>query len=408
VLVPAAVALALYLALALAGDLRQRPSLFLPAFAALVGTMLVARHAVRQDLRLLRWALVAALLFRLAAALGPPALSDDVHRYVWDGRVQLHGVHPYRHAPAAPALASLRDAEAVRINHPEIETIYPPLAQLCFLGLAALGAGPTGVKLALACVDFGVVLALGSLLHRATLPLDRSILYAWNPLAVLETAGSGHLEPVGILLLLLAGGWIIRGRLGLSTLALAASVQVKLLPLLLVPSLARRVGARHAALLPPLLLLPLLPYALTGPPVGAGLFAYAERWEHNASVYAALAWGLEQIPGDPRALARGIVAALALALALGTARAGTRSFARDALTVLGGALVLSPTLHPWYVLWILPWAAALESRGWLVLAATVAASYAAPPGDVPVAIRLFEFGPPLAVALWQVRTGSRA
>ena len=74
--------------------------------------------------------------------------------------------------------------------------------------LAALGAGPVGFKLALGLADFGVVLALDRLLRATGRPRDRVILYAWNPLAVMETAGSGHVEPVGVLLVLLAGGWL--------------------------------------------------------------------------------------------------------------------------------------------------------------------------------------------------------
>ena len=74
------------------------------------------------------------------AAWGEPMLSDDVYRYVWDGRVQLEGVHPYRYAPVDPALGTLRDAHVFpRINHPEVPTIYPPLAQSLFAGLALAG-----------------------------------------------------------------------------------------------------------------------------------------------------------------------------------------------------------------------------------------------------------------------------
>ena len=87
-------------------------------------------------------------------------MSDDLYRYLWDGRVQLHGVHPYAHAPEDQALAGLRDEHWERVNHPEVKTIYPPLAQGTFLVLAAVGAGPLGVKLTMGLLDFGVVLAL--------------------------------------------------------------------------------------------------------------------------------------------------------------------------------------------------------------------------------------------------------
>ena len=167
-----------YLTLALAGDLRERPSLLLAGHALLLGAMLGALWIVRRERGLWRWAVAASLLFRLVAVPGEPALSDDLYRYLWDGRVQLHGLHPYRFAPADPlvaeqseALATLqRGEQAAAVNHSELRTIYPPVAQWFFLAVAALGAGPVGLKLALGLVDFGVVLALGALLGRMRLP----------------------------------------------------------------------------------------------------------------------------------------------------------------------------------------------------------------------------------------------
>ena len=85
----------------------------------------------------LRAALVAAILLRLAFLPGTPSLSDDVYRYVWDGRVQLAGVNPYRYAPADPALDHVEYAGRDGINHPRLRTVYPPLAQTLFLGVAA-------------------------------------------------------------------------------------------------------------------------------------------------------------------------------------------------------------------------------------------------------------------------------
>jgi hypothetical protein len=53
--------------------------------------------------------LVFAALFRLSIILFPPYLSDDIYRYVWDGRVQAAGVNPYRYIPSDKSLADLRD-----------------------------------------------------------------------------------------------------------------------------------------------------------------------------------------------------------------------------------------------------------------------------------------------------------
>src|SRR5687767_1762069 len=74
--------------------------------------------------------IVFAALFRLSLLFAPPFLSDDIYRYVWDGRVQAAGINPYRHIPADPVLADLRDDKIYpKINRRDYApTMYPPLA----------------------------------------------------------------------------------------------------------------------------------------------------------------------------------------------------------------------------------------------------------------------------------------
>lgn len=393
-----------YLGLALAGDLRQRLPLLFAVYAGQLAVMGVAWSILRRRGAGFAFVIGAALVFRVLAACGGPALSDDVYRYVWDGRVQLHGVQPYSHAPDDPALAELRDANWEKINHRELKTVYPPLAQMLFVVLSAIGLGPFGFQLCLGLIDFGVVLALAYLLRTLGLPRDRLVFYAWNPLAVLETAGSGHIEPLGVALVLLAAAWIIDRRPGLSTLALAGAIQVKLFPVVLVPGCLRRYRLREVALLAAAIVVPFLPYAATGPVLGGGLFDYAQRWEFNSLGYFALqglfetldtgerlkpviAWaqqstGATRVPWElvyglawPVYLARvGVALAASVWIVWLTFRPGLDA-ARESFLVLAGVLILSPTVHPWYVLWVLPFAAAYLSWPWLAFAGVVVLAY---------------------------------
>lgn len=427
----------LYAVLALSGDLRDRLPLLFGAYPLLIGLMAAGWYRVRQNSARLPTMLAAALAFRLVAAIGEPALSDDLYRYLWDGNVQRHGLHPYAYAPDDPKLTELRDENWSRINHPELRTIYPPLSQALFLLLAALGAGPGGVKLLLGLADFGVVLILGLLLRRLELPLHRLALYAWNPLAVLETAGSGHVEPVGAMLVLLAAAWIIGRRAALSTLALGCAVHVKLLPALLVPGYLRRLRWREIALLVAVLIGLALPYALTGPAIGAGLFDYAERWEYNAFLYAgvqqllewldtgnalkptiaslqrwfgetAIDWGWVYRQAWPRELARALVLLATLAWIVVVARRGFDA-ARESFLVLGFVVLVSPTVHPWYVLWVLPFAVAYLSWGWLVLAALIPLAYTSGDADVSWPVRCVIYLPSLTLMLaaWLEKRGKQ-
>ena len=60
----------------------------------------------------------------------------------------------------------------------------------------------------------------------------------------------------------------------------------------------------------------------------------------------------------------------------------------------------TPTLYPWYVLWVLPLAAASASGGWILLAALVPLQYLAGVGEVSWGLRLAIVLPPLA---WMIR-----
>jgi len=423
----AGAALALFFWISLLGDLRDRPVFYLIGFLALSGIMFLAYRLVSTGSRR-AWqvALVAAFLFRLVVVAGAPTMSDDVYRYVWDGRVQHAGYNPYAFSPKAPELSALQDENWERINNPEIGTIYPAAAQLLFRVLAGVGAGVHLFRAVFGLFDFCVVLALVALLRKMKLPPARVVFYAWNPLAVFESAGSGHVEPVGTFLMILAVVWLIgKGRSpSWSAATLAISIQIKLFSLALVPGMVRRMKLPAVLVLVMVSVGLLLPYALTGPVTGEGLSHYAERWERNGLLYDLARNGFDALDtgnnlkpsiaslvdrfGDdpipwtrlyhyvwPRELAKGLMALLALAWILRlTFRPGLHP-AAEGLWVMGGLIFLLPTVHPWYYLWVLPFAAALASPGWLLLGVTVSLAYVGSGENVSWWLRAVEYGVPL-------------
>lgn len=431
-----AISAGLYLLLTLSGDLRSQLPLYLTVCGLLSLLMWGAVRAARSQPKWLLYLLIAAAIFRLISVFAPPTLSDDIYRYVWDGRVQVAGHHPYAYAPTDPTLSELRDANWELINHPELKTIYPPLAQMIFALLASLGGGPLTFKLVMALADMAVVAALVQLLRRLQLPPERVLWYAWNPLAILESASSGHLEPIGVALLLFATSALCVERGGRAAVAFAAAIQVKLLPLALLLTPLRRWRWRSTLLLLLVIAALTLPYAVQGPAVGSGLFDYAERWERNASVYRLVEGTLDALDsgerlkpwvaagqrqlalGDgvwnwlygkvwPRELARLFIALFAGGWLLWVSFRSQRSAPREIFLALAGLLLLMPTLHPWYLLWILPFAALYASPGWLLLAALVPLSYIEVGGDVPLWARSIEFGLPLLLTLYLFRRERR-
>lgn len=437
VLILASISTVVYGALAAAGDLRDAVPLYLAAHAVLVAFGVAAWIRVRAsgDERVLRVALVAAVGFRLVAAIGGPALSDDVYRYVWDGRVQVAGHHPYRHAPDAAELAPLRDEAWESVNHPEVRTIYPALAELAFAALATIEGGVTLFQFVFGLADVAVLFALLRLLRALGLPRHRAVLYGWCPLAVMETAGSGHVEPLGVALLVLAVTAASSGRPLRAGGALGAAVMAKLVPLVAAPAialasvrrgrLAATAGLFAAGLLVTVAVL-VAPYAATGPAFGSGLGDYAERWERNATVFAIVQAAADRLDtgerlkpavaavsetvGEgvtgwlyrnvwPRELAKGIVGVIAGVWILGVALRSRADLAARLVATFAGLWLLAPTVHPWYGLWLAPFAVAVCAPGSLVWLALLPLAYLDVGGDVPVGVRAVEYGVPVLVGI---------
>jgi hypothetical protein len=298
-----------------------------------------------------------AAFARLLLLLPDVPLSDDLYRYLWDGRVANAGTDPYRFPPDAEELVPLRDAAVwPRVNHPDVPTVYPPLAQLSFRALDAVAPDPRAPRVAAAALDVLATALLGALLRRRGRAAAQAVAYGWCPLAILESAGGGHVDVLGVTLLL-GGLLVLSGSRPRSAGAsfgagvlLAASALVKPAAVLLAPILAAsrvpRRGALLAGAVAPLVLW--IPHLDEGPRVLAGLRTYAEHWQFNDALYSVLVHaGL--LPRRARLL---LAAALLLA-AIVAARRGRDLWAASA-TTMGALLVASPTVHPWYGLWLAP------------------------------------------------------
>lgn len=321
------------------------------------------------------WALVAlALGMRGLVLTGDAGLSDDLYRYLWEGRVLLGGGNPFTHAPDDPALAPLRDGLWARVQHKEVSAIYPPGAMALFAATRALG-GEVGAWRALAgLADVGTVGALAWVARGRGLPNTAALVWALHPLPALESAGSGHLEALALPGLVVALGCLDRGRVGWAAAVASAGALVKLLPLVVLgptlrrPSRALGLGLGAGAALGLGLLAPLWD---AGALLGRGFGRYYEAWAFNASLFHLL----EALTGDG-ASARRLGVALG-ALWVGWAWAMRRDPAAFALHACGALVLLSPVVHPWYVLWALAPALLLGVWPWLVLAAGSLLSYTA-------------------------------
>ncbi len=357
-----------------------------------IGWFVLLRHAKRVPMALVLVLGISARLWALSAA---PAFSEDVFRYVYEGRLVWHlgPAAPFVYAPAAgPDLGlgpDMLDAAWLRINHPEISTIYPPFAQLVFAAAGGLanvfGHALIFLKLFLVAADLGTWALLVRALKAQGRSPSESLVWGLCPLVILEVAREGHADSLSALGLALGllGFTAARPKLGYIGWALAALA--KLNGLVVIPAALRstRRGLGTAILLCSLLS---MPWLLAGPSAGEGLSQYASRWRAGDGAFTLVLSFSELLLGGDWAqwgsvsvtkhqVARGLTVLLfggASLITLAKA-APLKAVPARAGTLLFILLLLAPTLHPWYVLWLLPFAAAADDfsprRAILLLAA---------------------------------------
>jgi hypothetical protein len=351
-------------------------------------------------------------LFRLVLLPSPVVLSSDLYRYLWDGRVQRAGINPYQYPPAAEALAPLRDpAVFPHINRPDKPTIYPPGAQVLFAALTAIASDSIlGWRLfLLGCEVVTAVLLLG-LLRRMGVPPSGVLLYAWAPLAVFEGVQAGHVDAALLPALLLALRWRQEGRGVPAGAALGLAVLLKLYPAVLLLAWWRRGEWRFPAACAGVVAAGYLPY-LAG--AGSGVTGFLPEYFGSAEDFnVGLRFFLSQGIGLGGEVARGVVMLLLFGLLavvlLLIARRRTEDFAGIFGAAMGAAaayLLLVPTaMHPWYVLWILPFVAVQPSAAWLYFSGAVVLSYlkyAWEPAGLPLWVRAVEFLPLYGLLAWE-------
>lgn len=213
-------------------------------FALYMATVWLVRRGREESHPLLVPLIVGwAICFRISLLWIPPGfLSDDLYRYLWDGLVQRSGINPYQYPPEADELAFLRDDSIFpMINRKGALTIYPPGAQIFYWAMAGAWPGSVvGMKGAILAADLCSILLLLMLLRKLGIKRSNVLLYAWNPLVVVEVGLSGHLDGVMLPFLLLAILFALKGRAGLAGLFLGLAALIKLYPALLLPVLYRR------------------------------------------------------------------------------------------------------------------------------------------------------------------------
>lgn len=374
----------------------------------LAGVVLILKNisTIGRSKILLGIILLFAIAFRLSLIqLDPAVLSKDMYRFIWDGRVQQNGINPYRYPPDSEELKNLRDELIYpNINRKEYPTLYPAGAQIFFrISYALVGDNVHGFKSLLVFIDILTLLVLAAALKTYGFEANRVILYAWNPLVIFEIAYSGHLDGITVFLVMAALLLYALQKKMPAVFMLALSSAVKLYPALLLAAILNR-GARVKGILLFSLTLALLylPYLKAGSKMSGFLPIYLKNPYESFNI------GLKYLimrlfPGlDYYLLSQLFLVALGAAgLIIFFKRKPDDRVVQYAFILAGLLMILMPaSLHPWYVILVIPFLAFYPSPAWLIFSCTVTLSYlkyVSARGIMPTWVLLAEYLPLFAL-----------
>ncbi len=351
---------------------RGEPSFFIPLAVAGLAYLLTIRElfsAPEFPKHVILFGLALSALWHFQFLRMPPGVDDDIHRYVWDGRVQRLGYNPYIVVPSDLALAGLHTPETRTLNNPEVPSPYPAGAQLFFRAVTSIHESTFALKVAFVICDFAIVFVLLDVLRRTRQGEHWVLAYAWHPLLAIEVAGSGHVDIVGVLLLLVSAASLVRRWRAVAAISFGLAVAVKFLPIVLLPLYWKRVRLRDAALAAIGIALLYAPFLNHGRiPIGS-LGTYVQRFRFNDPVFATL----------ERVAAPQFVAGLALLVGFLTAiwmrKKRAEGSAEAFAWPMAASLFCAPVVYPWYLLWILPFLRSTSTLPILVWTLSILPTY---------------------------------
>jgi hypothetical protein len=246
---------------------------------------------------------------------------------------------------------------------------YPAGAQLFFRAVTAIHESIFAFKIAFVVCDVAIVLLLINVLHNSGQGEHWVLAYAWHPLLATNVAGSGHIDIVGVLLLLVSAAALGRRWRMIAAIAFGMAIAVKFLPIVLAPLYWRRVRIRDvlvAVLVVVMLYLPFLEQWRI--PIGS-LGIYVQRFRFNDPVFATL----ERI-ASPQ-----IVAGLAVLFGLvaaGWLRSNAPARCADKWAwPMAASLACAPVVYPWYLLWLLPFLRSTSTLPLMVWTVSILPTY---------------------------------
>jgi alpha-1,6-mannosyltransferase len=384
--------------------------------------------------------IVFGLLFRVIILPSQQIQEDDVYRYLWDGKVFANGINPFEYAPSEvnnfktfrvqnPEVyyetyvnRNERELEQLdklkwtsprslkyleRVNHPDVSTIYPPIAQFVFRLAHHIKPDSIFVLRSWFLIfDILTLVFIIGILSKLGLDKSNCLIYFWSPLILKETFNSTHLDIIGISLLSGSIYFLLCHRHKLAALFLALGFLGKLYPVILLPLYLKACHEKmlllgkkawlatlgSIGLFLAVVVLGYLPFIGIGLQMFDGLKAFTLYWQSNDSIFAILVFVFKTVFAKfaneivfsnslPVFLSKLTVALVLIGVLLrlmykgGSLLEQPIEFIRGIFWVMALVFLLSPVQNPWYLSWVVPFLCIFPERSWITLTGLVGLYY---------------------------------
>ena len=395
----------------------------------------------QQEDRFIFWVIIVfGLVFRFSILPAQQIQEDDVYRYLWDGKVFANNINPFEYAPSEvhefkelriqnPEVfyeiyneRNERELETLytlkwenqkslkyleRVNHPNVPTIYPPMAQFVFRIVHIFQPDSIfSMRVAFLIFDFTTMIFIVGILARMGLNKNMSAVYFWCPLIIKETLNSTHLDIIGISFLCGSIYFLVYHRHWLGIFFLAFGFLAKLYPAILLPLYLQScfeksrnqkgnpwlATATNLLLFVGIIILGYIPFMGIGLQMFEGLKAYSLYWESNDSIFACLVFIFKNLPGNlstvsflsnplPIFLSKLTVISILMGVLIWFLLKNTslihnpHQFLKQLFIIMALVFLLSPIQNPWYLCWVTPFLCLYPSRPWILLTGLVGFYY---------------------------------
>lgn len=307
------------------------------------------------------------MLLRVLLIASVPKLSDDIFRFVWDGRLLTSLEDPYKHLPAYfldKNIEGVDQALFAKLNSQEYFSIYPPLNQVIFF-LGALFSpnsivwSTVVIRIVLLIFELGNIRLIQRLLAHYGLPQKYGLIYALNPLVILELTGNLHFEAIVIFFLLQALWYYEQNKLHRSAVFFGLSVATKFIPLIVLPLLLKKIGLKKTAIYGLIVLatvavsfLPLINTAHVWA-IWDSMTLYFQKFEFNGSIYYLARWYGFETAGHNIIAQSGkwmMYATFGTIMIYSLVSRKKTDWPRQMVSVWLLYLLFATTVHPWYAI----------------------------------------------------------